>query len=91
VWLDSGRTSPYRFYQFWFNTADADVLRYRALFTDIPRSELDALAEGLRTKPEARAPQRTLAQTLTTLVHGAEETRRAEHARVCSSARASPA
>lgn len=77
VWLDPARTSPYRFYQYWLNIPDADVLRYLQYFTDIADDEFDALKSGLAEQPEERAPQKKLAQELTELVHGAEETRRA--------------
>jgi len=80
VWLDSKKTSPYHFYQYWLNTSDADVIRYHSLFTALDGEELDALAKNIAEKPEARLAQQKLASELTTLVHGAEETKRAAQA-----------
>lgn len=80
VWLDAKRTSPYRFYQFWMNTPDADVIRYLNLFTTLPIEQIQALENTLREKPEDRAPQRTLAETLTVFVHGEEESAKARQA-----------
>lgn len=77
VWLDSARTSPYQFYQYWIGTHDADVLRYLKLFTEIDGEELRALEEALSTRPEERAPQYALAKALTDLVHGPAETGKA--------------
>lgn len=80
VWLDRNRTSPYRFYQFWINTHDNDVITYLRYFSDINTEELEELAELTRTHPEQRAAQKKLAVLLTTLVHGAEEVEKAERA-----------
>ncbi|TVS17498.1 MAG: tyrosine--tRNA ligase [Gammaproteobacteria bacterium] len=70
VWLDARRTSPYSFYQFWINTADADVGRFLRLFTFLPRAEIEALEQAVVEAPEQRLAQRTLAQAVTRLVHG---------------------
>ncbi|MCB0323838.1 MAG: tyrosine--tRNA ligase [Bdellovibrionales bacterium] len=75
VWLDAARTSPYHFYQYWLNTADADVIRYAMLFTDIDGEELAALEHAVSQAPAERAAQRYLAAQLTELVHGAEQTK----------------
>jgi len=80
VWLDPARTSPFAFYQFWLNTDDRDVLRYLKSFTFLPRERVDTLATVLREAPERREAQRVLAQEVTTLVHGADQVARAEHA-----------
>ncbi len=70
VWLDSARTSPYAFYQFWLNTADADAYKFLRYFTFLSVSQIakieadDALCES---KPEA---QRVLAEEVTRIVHG---------------------
>ncbi len=80
VWLDAGLTSPFRFYQFWLATDDADVVRYLKLFTWLDRATIEGLARDLASAPEQRAAQRTLAREVTTLVHGAGETSRAERA-----------
>src|SRR5205823_2135504 len=55
VWLDPGRTSVYRFYQFWIRTDDRDVVRYLKYFTFLPRDEIDRLEQQHRLKPEERA------------------------------------
>lgn len=80
VWLDPARTSPYRFYQFWLNTDDRDVVKYLKFFTFMTREEVDALAAQARSAPEGRAAQRALARAVTGLVHGDEQVRRAERA-----------
>ena len=74
VWLDPAMTSPYAFYQFWFNTADADVGRYLRCFSFRSRSEIEELTAAATERPAARAGQRALAEELTTLVHGERET-----------------
>ena len=70
VWLDSNRTSPYAFYQFWMNTADADCVRYLGAFTFLDIEEIRHLSVVLQTSPERREAQRRLAQEVTRLVHG---------------------
>jgi tyrosyl-tRNA synthetase len=73
IWLDPVMTSPYAFYQFWFNTDDRDVLRYLKYFSFRSREELVALEEETRERPFARAAQKALAEELTTLLHGKDE------------------
>jgi tyrosyl-tRNA synthetase len=80
VWLDPARTSPFRFYQFWLNTDDRDVVRYLKSFTFLPREELDALAAAVESAPEQRTAQRALARDVTALVHGQDQVHRAERA-----------
>lgn len=70
VWLDANKTSPYEFYQFWINTADADVVKYLKIFTFLSREEIEALAEKVETEPHLREAQKTLAAEMTRLVHG---------------------
>ena len=70
VWLDPRRTSPYRFYQFWFNTDDRDVERLLKLFTFLPLDEIRDLMEKHVARPEERTAQRRLALEATKLVHG---------------------
>ncbi|MCL1872270.1 MAG: tyrosine--tRNA ligase [Promicromonosporaceae bacterium] len=70
VWLDPELTSPYAFYQFWLNTADADVVHYLKVFTFRTREEIEALAVEVAERPFAREAQRALAGDLTTLIHG---------------------
>ena len=71
IWLDSSKTSAYAFYQFWLNTADADVYRFIRFFTFLPVEEVSALeiADKAAGKPEA---QKVLAKEVTRLVHGSE-------------------
>ncbi|GAA4918654.1 tyrosine--tRNA ligase [Streptomonospora salina] len=73
VWLDSELTSPYAFYQFWFNADDRDVGRYLRVFSLRSREEIEDLERQTEERPAARAAQRALAEELTTLVHGGEE------------------
>jgi tyrosyl-tRNA synthetase len=70
VWLDPELTTPYAWYQYFFNTADADVVRYLRWFTFLPAEELADLELATTERPHERAAQRRLAQELTTLVHG---------------------
>src|SRR5437763_786903 len=80
VWLDAQRTSPFKFYQFWLNTDDTDVIAYLKCFTFLDRPAIDSLEHATRATPEKREAQRVLAREVTTLVHGAEHVGRAEHA-----------
>lgn len=80
IWLDPALTSPYRFYQFWLNTDDRDVVSYLKFFTWLTQAEIAALAEEVRAAPERRAAQRRLAVEVTDLVHGPAERVRAEQA-----------
>ena len=70
VWLDPKRTSVYRFYQFWINTDDRDVLRYLNYFTFLSREEIAALATQHTENPGARAAHKALARAVTDLIHG---------------------
>jgi tyrosyl-tRNA synthetase len=80
IWLDPELTSPFRFYQFWLNTDDRDVVRYLKFFTFLPLEKIDALSRATADKPEAREAQRTLAREVTALVHGHDQVHRAERA-----------
>lgn len=80
VWLDPARTSPFAFYQFWLNTDDRDVGRYLKSFTFLDRDAIAALEAATQAAPEKRDAQRVLARDVTTAVHGAEQTARAEQA-----------
>ena len=79
VWLDAEKTSPYKFYQFWLNTDDRDVVQYLKYFTFLTLEEIENLAEEVKTAPEKRSAQRTLAREVTSLVHGEEALQRAEN------------
>src|SRR4051812_5739030 len=78
VWLDSARTSPYKFYQYWINADDRDASKYLRLFTMLSREEIDALDELIETAPEKRGAQQALARDVTARVHGTEAARVAE-------------
>lgn len=78
VWLDPEKTSPYEFYQFWFNQDDKDVVNLLKKFTFLSREEIDALEESVKTAPEKRLAQKTLAQEVTKFVHGEEALKTAE-------------
>ncbi len=80
VWLDPTLTSPFRFYQFWLNTEDRDVVRYLKCFTFLERAEIDTLARATAEHPDRRNGQRALARAVTALVHGADHVQRAEQA-----------
>ncbi|MEO8259213.1 MAG: tyrosine--tRNA ligase [Acidobacteriota bacterium] len=80
IWLDPDRTSPFRFYQFWLNTADRDVVAYLKFFTFLERAAIDELEAVTLGAPAARDAQRVLAREVTGLVHGAEHVARAERA-----------
>ncbi|MFI0466938.1 tyrosine--tRNA ligase [Saccharopolyspora sp. 5N102] len=76
VWLDPTMTTPYAWYQYFVNAADADVAKYLRLFTFLDREEIDELERSTVERPQLRAGQRKLAEELTTLVHGADQTRK---------------
>lgn len=72
VWLDKSRTSPYKFYQFWLNTSDEDALSYIKIFTFLPRDVIEEKIQEHQTAPHLRLLQKTIAEEVTTLVHGKE-------------------
>ncbi|UOE44799.1 tyrosine--tRNA ligase [Agromyces larvae] len=74
IWLDAEMCSPYRFYQFWLNTDDADVIERLKVFTFLTRDEIEQHAALVESEPFRRAAQRRLALEVTTLVHGTEAT-----------------
>jgi tyrosyl-tRNA synthetase len=74
LWLDPEMTSPYAWYQYFVNTADADVVAYLRWFTFLDADEITELERATAERPHERAAQRRLAQELTTLVHGAAAT-----------------
>jgi tyrosyl-tRNA synthetase len=78
VWLDPELTSPYAWYQYFVNTADADVIRYLRWFTFLSADELGDLEIATAERAHERAAQRRLAQELTTLVHGQQATESVE-------------
>jgi tyrosyl-tRNA synthetase len=72
IWLDPLRTSPYQFYQFWLNAADADAEKWIKLFTFLPKNEIDKLIEEHKINESQRTLQKKLAGEVTLLVHGEE-------------------
>ncbi|MGV0039354.1 tyrosine--tRNA ligase [Mycobacterium colombiense] len=80
LWLDPELTTPYAWYQYFFNTADADVIRYLRWFTFLTADELGELEQATAERPQQRAAQRRLARELTVLVHGEAATEAVEHA-----------
>ena len=77
VWLDPKKTSVYRFYQFWINTDDRDVIRYLKFFTFLSRDEITALEKKHAENPGAREAHKALAKTVTDLIHGEHATQEA--------------
>jgi len=73
VWLDPNRTSPYKFYQFWLNAADADAGRYMRIFTLLSQDEIGALEQEHNVAPHLRTLQKALAKEVTTMVHSADD------------------
>jgi len=80
LWLDPQLTSPYAWYQYFVNTADADVIRYLRWFTFLSAGELAELELATAERPQQRAAQRRLARELTVLLHGEMATEAVEHA-----------
>lgn len=80
VWLDPELTSPYEFYQFWFNADDRDAARYLKFFTFLDEAAVTALESASAKEPEKRHAQRELAREVTRLVHGAVAVQEAEAA-----------
>lgn len=78
VWLDAAKTSPYKFYQFWFNSSDEAVEELLLKMTLLEKIEIDSLLETHRTNPSARSAQTRLAFEVTKLVHGEEAAKNAE-------------
>ncbi len=70
VWLDPKKTSPYRFYQFWLNTDDRNVIDYLNYFTFLSVEDIAGLKVSLEQHPELREPHRKLAEEITRLLHG---------------------
>jgi len=72
IWLSAEYTSPYKFYQFWLNTADEDAERYIKIFTELPHDEIAALVAEHKNAPHERKLQRRLAEEVTVMVHSRE-------------------
>jgi len=80
VWLDPDKTSPYQFYQFWFNSNDESVGSFLRLFTFVSLSEIKELEIKHQENPGERMAQKRLAHEVTTFVHGKEVTTKIERA-----------
>nr|WP_221419526.1 tyrosine--tRNA ligase [Micrococcus flavus] len=76
IWLDAAMCSPYAFYQFWLNTADADVVDRLKVFTFLTRAEIEEYARKVAEEPFRREAQKRLAWEVTSLAHGEEATRK---------------
>ncbi len=72
VWLDPEKTTPYEFYQFWINTADADVIKYLKYFTFLSKEEIEELEVSVKEEPHLRKAQKALAEEMTRMIHGEE-------------------
>ncbi|WP_077214262.1 tyrosine--tRNA ligase [Bacillus dakarensis] len=70
IWLDPEKTSPYEFYQFWINTADADVVKYLKFFTFLPKEKIEELEQSVQDEAHLRKAQKSLAEEMTRLIHG---------------------
>jgi tyrosyl-tRNA synthetase len=73
IWLDPSKTSPYQFYQFWLNAADADAEKWIRIFTFLSLDEIQALQAKHRLNPSERLIQKTLAKEVTIFIHGQQE------------------
>lgn len=73
IWLSAEYTSPYKFYQFWLNTSDADAERYIKIFTMLNREQVESLINAHREAPHMRQLQKRLAQELTCMIHSQAE------------------
>ena len=71
IWLDSNKTSVYKFYQFWLNADDEGVVDYAKIYTLLDKEAIDRMANQVASNPGAREAQKTLARETTTIVHGA--------------------
>ena len=80
LWLDPAKTSAYTWYQYFLNTADADVVKFLKWFTFLDREEINELETATAEKPHVRAAQRRLAQEMTQLVHGPSAVEKVENA-----------
>lgn len=77
IWIDARKTSVYRFYQYWINSDDRDVIRFLKFFTFLRREEIEALENKHAENPGAREAHRALARSVTELIHGESATNEA--------------
>jgi len=81
IWLSADRTSPYDFYQYWYNVADDDAGKCLRFLTDLDRDEIQSLDSSRESEPQKRESQTRLAEELTELVHGPEGLNAAKRAK----------
>jgi len=79
IWLDPEKTSPYEFYQFWFNTNDKDVIKLLKYFTFLDQDQIKELETSVATEPKKRKAQIRLAEEVTEFVHGHDAVVEAQH------------
>jgi len=72
VWLDAARTSPYKFYQYWFNASDADAEKYIRIFSFLDQKTIEDLVEEHKKAPHLRLLQKKVGEEITKMVHGEE-------------------
>jgi len=72
IWLDSNRTSPYKFYQYWFNASDADAEKYIKIFTFLTKEEIETLIKEHKENPHLRLLQKKIGEEVTIMTHGKE-------------------
>jgi len=80
VWLDANKTSPFKFYQYWINSSDADVEKYIKIFSTKSKEDIDAMIEEHQEAPHLRLLQKALAQEVTERVHSRDDLKTAEKA-----------
>lgn len=80
IWLDANLTSPYKFYQFWFNTSDNDVIKYLKYFSWLEKNDIDELENETKKNPGQRKAQQVLAEEITKSVHGIDLLNKAKSA-----------
>ncbi len=80
IWLDAERTSPYKFYQYWLNTSDADAEKYIKIFTFLAQDEIKSLVLAHKEAPHLRTLQKKLAEEVTIMVHSKDDLENAEKA-----------
>ncbi len=73
IWLSAEYTSPYKFYQYWVNTSDADAEKYIKIFTFISKEDIESLIQEHQQAPHLRVLQKRLADEVTIMVHGGEQ------------------
>jgi len=73
IWLDADKTTPYQFYQFWFNSADSDAEKWIKIFTFLHKEEVEMIIKEHQVDPGRRILQKKLAEEITIFIHGRPE------------------